>query len=86
MINQVHCSLCGEPNNTYYLNNEYAEVEENPDDAAEMLLNGEGCPTCDWGDKAGDVSTSRFKNEDELEAEHIKDIMNNTDKDPIKYL
>jgi hypothetical protein len=84
-MNEVRCKQCGEPYGTYGLRHEVAEWEDQPDDAYEKFMNGDGCPTCDWGEKAGEVSTSRFKDEDELAAEHIKDAMRNTDEDPAKF-
>ena len=85
-MQDVRCKKCGEPYSTYSLHNEIPDWEDQPENAYEKFMQGEGCPTCDWGDKAGDVSTSRTKSQDELDADHIKDIMNNTDDDPIKYI
>lgn len=84
-MQDVRCKQCGEPYGTYSLRHEVPEWEDQPEDAYDRFMNGEGCPTCNWGEKAGDVSTSRFKDEDELEADHIKDAMNNTDEDPLKF-
>ena len=81
----VRCKQCGEPYGTYSLHHEVPEWKDQPEDAYEKFMNGEGCPTCNWGEDAGDVSTSRFKDEDELEADHIKDAMRNTDEDPLKF-
>ena len=85
-MQDVRCKQCGEPYGTYSLRHEVPEWEDQPEDAYDRFMNGEGCPTCEWGEKAGDVSTSRFKDEDELEADHIKDAMNNTDEDPLKFI
>lgn len=82
----IRCKKCGEPWGTYSLRHEVPEWEGEPEDAFDNVMSGEGCPTCDWGNKAGEVSTSRTKSEEELEADHIKDIMNNTDEDPLKYI
>lgn len=82
----VHCQQCGEPYGVYSLRHEVPNWEDQPDDAYDRFMNGEGCPTCEWGEKAGEVSLSRTESEDELEARHIKDIMENTDDDPIKYI
>jgi len=49
-------------------------------------MSGDGCPTCDWGEKAGDVSRSRTTDSEQLQAEHLRDVMDNTDEDPLKYI
>lgn len=85
-MGDVHCKKCGEPYGVYSLRHEVPEWEDQPDNAYEMFMNGEGCPTCDWGEKAGEVSISRSESQDELDARHIRDIMNETDEDPIQYL
>lgn len=82
----VRCKKCGEPYGIHSLKHEVPEWEDQPDDAYEKLLSGEGCPTCNWGEKAGEVSTSRTKSQEQLDADHIEDIMDNTDEDPIKYI
>lgn len=81
----IRCRQCGEPYSIYSLRHEVSDWDDQPDNAYEKLMNGEGCPTCDWGDKAGEVSTSRFKSDGELEADHIMDKMSETDEDPIKF-
>lgn len=85
-MNDITCSKCGEPWSQYALRHDVAEWPDEPDDAYERFMHGEGCPCCDWGDKAGEVSRSRSESADDLEAEHIRDIMNNSDDDPIKYI
>ena len=82
----ITCAKCGEPWNEYALRHDVPEWPDEPDDAHLRFMNGDGCPTCEWGDKAGDVSRSRTEDADELEAEHIRDIMNNSDQDPIQFL
>lgn len=82
----LHCKQCGEPWEIYSLRHEVPDWDDQPDDAYEKVMSGEGCPTCDWGEKAGEVSTSRTKSQSELDADHIRDIMENTDDDPIKYI
>lgn len=82
----LNCKKCGEPYGIYSLKNEVPEWDDQPEDAYEKFMNGEGCPTCDWGDKAGEVSLSRTESEDEINARHIKSIMENSDDDPIKYI
>jgi len=85
-MRDVRCKMCGEPYSTYSLHNEIPEWKDQPENAYDKFMRGDGCPTCNWGEKAGEVSTSRTKSQDELDADHIKDIMNNTDDDPIKYI
>jgi hypothetical protein len=48
-------------------------------------MDGDGCPTCDWGDKAGDVSISRTEDAETVRAKHIKAVMRNTDRDPLEF-
>lgn len=85
-MNEVRCKQCGEPYGTYSLRHEVSDWEDQPDDAYERFMNGDGCPTCDWGEKSGEVSTSRHKSDEELDADYVKDIMNNTDQDPLKFI
>lgn len=85
-MNDINCRQCGEPYSSYSLRNEVPEWEDQPDDAYDRFMDGEGCPTCNWGEKAGEVSLSRTQSDDELELNHIKGIMENTDDDPIKYI
>lgn len=85
-MNEIRCKKCGEPYGVYSLHHEIPEWDDQPDNPYEKMMSGEGCPTCNWGEKAGEVSTSRTKSEEELEADHISDMMNNTDDDPTKYL
>lgn len=85
-MRDIRCKKCGEPNGVYSLRHEVPEWEDQPEDAYEKVASGEGCPTCNWGEDAGEVSTSRFKSEEELQAEHMTDLMENTDEDPLKYI
>lgn len=85
-MQDVRCKQCGEPYSPYSLRNEIPEWDGEPEDAYEKFMDGEGCPTCNWSEKAGEVSTSRTKSQGELDADHITDIMENTDEDPIKYI
>jgi len=85
-MQDVRCRKCGEPNSVYSLRHEVPDWDGQPEDAYDKVLSGEGCPTCDWGDKAGDVSTSRSKSDDELLADYYSDLMNNTDEDPLKFI
>jgi hypothetical protein len=85
-MNDIPCAKCGEPYSLYALRHDVAEWDDQPDDPAEKFQSGDGCPTCEWGDKAGDVSVSRFKSVEELEAEHMKGVMRESDEDPLKYL
>jgi len=85
-MNDISCKQCGEPYSAYALRHDVSEWEGQPDDAYEQFMRGVGCPTCDWGDKAGDVSRSRHESEGETEARHFSEMMENTDDDPIKYI
>lgn len=85
-MNDVNCRQCGEPYGVYSLHHEVPEWDDQPDDAYERFMSGEGCPTCDWGEKSGDVSLSRTESDEELAARHLSGMMNNTDDDPIKYI
>lgn len=82
----INCKKCGEPWGIYSLRNEVPEWEGEPDDAYDKVASGVGCPTCDWGDKAGDVSRSRTESDEQLAADHLKSLMRNTDDDPMKYI
>lgn len=84
-MQEVNCKQCGEPYGLYSLKNEVPEWEDQPDDAYEKFMNGEGCPTCNWGEKAGEVSLSRHETEKETEARHIMSAMENSDEDPLKF-
>lgn len=86
MIRDIHCQQCGEPYTAYAIRHDVPEWPDQPDDAYDRFMRGEGCPTCDWGAKAGETSTSQHKSPAELELEHPRDIMRNTDEDPVKYL
>lgn len=85
-MRDVRCKQCGEPYSVYSLRNEIPEWDGEPEDAYEQFMEGEGCPTCNWGEKAGSVSTSTTKSDEELQADHLKDKLNNTDEDPFKYI
>lgn len=85
-MGEMNCKKCGEPYSAYSLRHEVSEWDDQPDDAYERFMRGEGCPTCYWGEKAGEVSLSRSMDEDELEAQHLQGIFNETDEDPIKYI
>lgn len=85
-MNDVRCKKCGEPWEIYSLRHEVPDWDGEPSDAYDKFMAGEGCPTCCWGEKAGEVSTSRTKDETQLETEHLMDKIRNTDDDPLKYL
>lgn len=85
-MNDLNCKQCGEPYSAYSLRNEIPEWDNEPDDAYEQFMEGKGCPTCDWGEKAGDVSLSESQTQAEVEARHFKSIMENSDDDPTKYI
>lgn len=85
-MNDINCKQCGEPYSQYSLQNEIPEWDDQPEDAYEQFMRGNGCPTCGWGEKAGDVSLSREMDEDELAAKHFHGMMTGTDDDPTKYI
>lgn len=85
-MQDIRCRRCGEPWEHYTVYHELSDWDDQPDDAKEQFLSGKGCPTCNWGEKAGEVSTSRHKSDAELEADNLRDLMNNTDEDPLKYI
>lgn len=84
-MNDVNCRQCGEPYSLYALRHDVPNWDDQPDDAYEQFMQGEGCPTCDWGEK-DDVSLSRTMTDSELTAQHIEGIMRESDEDPIKYI
>lgn len=86
MPRDIHCKQCGEPWNSYAIRHDVPEWDEQPADAYEKFMRGEGCPACDWGDKAGEISRSQHESAEVLEAEHMRDVFRNTDEDPLKYL
>lgn len=86
MVQELTCRCCGEPYSAYALKNDVAEWDDQPDDAYELFMRGEGCPTCNWGEKAGEVSLSETMSEDELEARHAHSLFEGTDEDPVKFL
>lgn len=85
-MNEINCRQCGEPYSAYSLRHEVPDWEDQPDDAYEKFMSGEGCPTCNWGEKAGEVSISRGESEEETEARFLKTMMENTDDDPLKFI
>lgn len=85
-MRDISCSKCGEPWSSYAMRHDVPEWEGEPENAHEKFMSGEGCPTCDWGEKEGEVSRSRNEDADKLEAEHIRDMMENSDEDPFKYI
>lgn len=84
--NDIHCQCCGEPYSAYAMKHDVAEWDDQPDDAYEKFMRGEGCPTCDWGEKAGETSLSETMSEAELEVQHARDVVRNSDEDPVKFL
>lgn len=71
--NDLVCAQCGEP---YTVGHVQADMEA---EDKEAFLNGEGCPTCDWGD--GDAATGEYVNEHKQRLIH-----GNFDGDPAKYI
>jgi len=84
-MNDIPCGKCGEPYTEYSMRHEVQSWPESPDNAQERFMDGDGCPTCDWGDKAGDVSISRTEDAETVRAKHIKAVMRNTDRDPLEF-
>lgn len=68
------------------MQHDVADWPDEPDDAWERFASGDGCPTCDWGDKEGEVSRSRTESQDDLYEEHFTQLLSNSDDDPIKYI
>lgn len=85
-MRDITCSQCGEPWSEYALRHDVPDWEDQPDDAHERFMSGDGCPTCEWGDLAGDVSRSRTEDSAGLEQEHYWDIMQNSDQDVTRFL
>lgn len=85
-MGQIHCKKCGEPWEIYSLRHEVPDWDDQPDDAYEKFMRGGGCPTCGWGEEAGEVSLSRSMSEEELTAQFQRGLFNETDEDPLKYL
>lgn len=85
-MGDVSCKQCGEPYSVYSLQHEVSDWPDQPDDAHDRFMSGEGCPTCDWGEKAGEVSRSRTEDAEELAAEHTMEMMRETDQDPLKFI
>jgi hypothetical protein len=86
MTSQIACSKCGEPWSQYAMKHDVCEWPDEPDDAWERFASGEGCPCCDWGDKAGEVSRSRNEDQSDLHEEHMADLVfGGTDEDPAKF-
>lgn len=84
-MNDINCRRCGEPYSQYSLANEVPEWDDQPDDAYDRFMDGEGCPTCEWGEKAGDVSLSRTESDAELKMRHIQSATENSDEDPLRF-
>lgn len=82
---QVHCKKCGEPYSEYSLRHDVPEWDDQPDDAHDKFMSGEGCPTCNWGEDAGEVSLSRHQSDEELAVQHQRDLFK-TDRDPLEFL
>jgi hypothetical protein len=85
-MRDISCKRCGEPYSAYSLRHDVAEWDDQPDDAYERFMSGEGCPTCDWGDKEGEVSLSRSHDSEEIDRKHTAEKIRNTDDDPLKFL
>jgi hypothetical protein len=64
----IICRYCGEPWEYYTLKHDLKQ--------GEAVLNGDGCPACDWGEKQ----------EPTYEDEWMFSLDKNTDEDPFKYI
>lgn len=84
-MQEINCKQCGEPWGIYSLRHEVSDWDDQPEDAYEKVMSGDGCPICNWGDKAGEVSLSKTMDEEELERRHLQSLFN-TDDDPTKYI
>jgi type II secretory ATPase GspE/PulE/Tfp pilus assembly ATPase PilB-like protein len=85
-MQDINCKCCGEPYSAYALRNDVAQWEDQPDDAYEKFMSGEGCPTCDWGEKEGEVSLSQSESKEETQQRFLESMVSGTDEDPIEYL
>jgi hypothetical protein len=85
-MGDITCGKCGEPWGHYAMRHNVGDWDGEPDDAWEQFRAGEGCPVCDWGEKAGDVSRSRAEDEDDLQREHLQDVLREDDGDPIERI
>lgn len=87
-MNDVRCRVCGEPYEVYSLHHDIPDWDDAPDNAYEVFMNGGGCPTCSWGENPPDDVNQGFQEKDagERKVEQVRDIMRNTDDDPMKYL
>jgi len=86
MYDDIPCKKCGEPYSVYSLKNEIPDWDDQPNNPHDKFMSGKGCPTCEWGEKAGEVSRSRTEDQEQLEAEHIKAVITNTEDDPMKFI
>lgn len=77
-MSDIRCGKCGEPWNVYHVNHEFDDDEESE------FLNGNGCPTCDWGEDAGDDDHEVGYTQERVN--QVQDMMRNSDDDPTKYL
>lgn len=71
--NTIVCAQCNEP---YSLGHVQGEMRE---EDREAFLNGDGCPTCDWGE--AERATGEYVNKHNQQLVH-----GNYDGDPAKYL
>lgn len=88
-MNDVRCGMCGEPWEVYALNHDAKDLFDTddpgvPDDPAEYIKKGKGCACCDWGDGERAEGDGRLSGENQ--ADRVRDLMNNTDEDPLKYI
>lgn len=71
-MNDVTCGQCGDNWGYYYLCNEM------PMGKREKLLQGHGCPICDWGESERATG--------EYQSKRVRSIANSTDLDPVRYI
>ena len=70
-MRDVVCEQCGEPWEFYYLTQELAENRK------QHVLQGRGCPACDWGENERATGDYRL--------ERIQSIEQNTGLDTVRY-
>lgn len=81
----INCKQCGEPWEIYSLRHEVPSWDDQPEDAYEKVMRGEGCPACNWGEDADETGLGRTMDKEELDQRHYESLFN-TDDDPVKFL
>jgi len=85
-MNDITCAKCGEPYSQYSLRHEVPEWDDQPDDAYTRCMCGNGCPTCQWGELAGETSVSRYEDPQAVRMKHHVSLIMNSEEDPAKYI